>query len=93
VVIQNLAPGSAHRIGIAAAVIAARFPRAVAVDVSGYGVGGRRRGRRALLTDGVLAAPHAPERTRVGAAISISTFDVIAEFVGFALRFTRHTGE
>jgi crotonobetainyl-CoA:carnitine CoA-transferase CaiB-like acyl-CoA transferase len=42
---------------------------------------------------GVLAALYARERTGVGAAISISMFDVISEFMGFALQYTRHTGE
>jgi itaconate CoA-transferase len=128
VVIQNLAPGSAHRMGLAADDIVARFPRAVAVDISGYGVGGPYDEKRAydLLIQaegglcsitglpgapakagppvadmgtglysltGVLAALFARERTGVGAAISISMFDVISEFMGFALQYTRHTGE
>jgi itaconate CoA-transferase len=128
VVIQNLAPGSAHRMGIAAADIVARFPRAIAVDISGYGVGGPYDEKRAydLLIQaegglcsitglpgapakagppvadmgtglysltGVLAALYARERTGEGAAISISMFDVISEFMGFALQYTRHTGE
>ena len=128
VVIQNLAPGSAHRMGLAAADVVARFPRAIAVDISGYGVGGPYDEKRAydLLIQaegglcsitglpgapakagppvadmgtglysltGVLAALFARERTGVGAAISISMFDVISEFMGFALQYTRHTGE
>jgi itaconate CoA-transferase len=40
VAIQNLAPGAAGRLGIAASQLVERFPRLVAVDVSGYGVGG-----------------------------------------------------
>lgn len=128
VVIQNLAPGSAHRLGIAAADIVARFPRAIGVDISGYGVGGPYDEKRAydllIQAEGglcsitglpgapakagppvadmgtglycltsVLAALFARERTGVGAAISISMFDVISEFMGFALQYTRHTGE
>ncbi len=128
VVIQNLAPGSAHRMGIAAADIVARFPRAIGVDISGYGVGGPYDEKRAydllIQAEGglcsitglpgapakagppvadmgtglysltsVLAALYARERTGVGAAISISMFDVISEFMGFALQYTRHTGE
>ena len=128
VVIQNLAPGSAHRMGLAAADVVARFPRAIAVDISGYGVGGPYDEKRAydLLIQaegglcsitglpgapakagppvadmgtglysltGVLAALYARERTGAGAAISISMFDVISEFMGFALQYTRYTGE
>jgi crotonobetainyl-CoA:carnitine CoA-transferase CaiB-like acyl-CoA transferase len=44
-------------------------------------------------TQAILAALYARERTGVGAAISISMFDVISEFMGFALQYTRHTGE
>jgi itaconate CoA-transferase len=47
VVIQNLAPGSAHRMGLGAADVVARFPRAIAVDISGYGVGGPYDEKRA----------------------------------------------
>jgi itaconate CoA-transferase len=128
IVIQNLAPGSAHRMGIAASDIVERFPRAIAVDISGYGVGGPYDEKRAydLLVQaegglcsitgvpgapakagppvadmgtglysltGILAALFARERTGVGAAISISMFDVISEFMGFALQYTRHTGD
>ena len=128
VVMQNLAPGAAHRMGIGASDIVARFPRAIAVDISGYGTGGPYDEKRAydLLIQaeggvcsitgvpgspakagppvvdigsglyslsGILAALYARERTGQGAAIQISMFDVVAEFMGFALQFTRHTGE
>jgi len=128
VVMQNLAPGAAHRMGIGASDIVARFPRAIAVDISGYGTGGPYDEKRAydLLIQaeggvcsitglpgspakagppvvdigsglyslsGILAALYARERTGQGAAIQISMFDVVGEFMGFALQFTRHTGE
>lgn len=128
VVLQNLAPGAAHRLGIGAADIVSRFPRAIAVDISGYGVGGPFDEKRAydLLIQaegamcsitglpgapakagppvadmgtglyslsGILAALYARERSGAGAVIRISMFDVVAEFMGFALQFTRHTGE
>jgi crotonobetainyl-CoA:carnitine CoA-transferase CaiB-like acyl-CoA transferase len=47
VVIQNFAPGAAARLGIDAASVLAANPRAVAVDVSGYGSGGPLAERRA----------------------------------------------
>ena len=47
VVMQNLAPGAAHRMGIGASDIVARFPRAIAVDISGYGTGGPYDEKRA----------------------------------------------
>lgn len=47
VVVQNLAPGAARRLGIDAASVVAANPRAVAVDLSGYGAGGPLAHRRA----------------------------------------------
>ena len=47
VVIQNLAPGAAARLGIDAASVHAANERAVAADISGYGEGGPLAHRRA----------------------------------------------
>ncbi len=47
VVVQNLAPGAAERLGLDGASVLAANPRAIAVDVSGYGRGGPLAGRRA----------------------------------------------
>jgi crotonobetainyl-CoA:carnitine CoA-transferase CaiB-like acyl-CoA transferase len=47
IVVQNLAPGAAARIGADAASITQRFSRAVAVDMSGYGAGGPLGHKRA----------------------------------------------
>lgn len=47
VVIQNFAPGAARRLGVDAASVVAANPRAVAVDISGYGTGGPLAARRA----------------------------------------------
>lgn len=127
VVLQNLAPGAATRLGIAAAEVTSRFPRIVAVDVSGYGTGGPLDHKRAYdlliqaesgacsitgwpgspaksgppmadLATGmqtlsaVLAALFQRASTGVGTAINIAMFDVMAEWMGFALQYTMHTG-
>ncbi len=47
VVAQNLRPGAAARLGLDAKTLAARHPRLVAVDLSGYGEGGPYAHRRA----------------------------------------------
>lgn len=47
VVVQNLGPGSAARLGVAAADVVRTHPRAIAVDISGYGTGGPYDARRA----------------------------------------------
>lgn len=128
VVIQNLAPGSADRIGVSSSKLAARFSNIVAVDISGYGSGGPLEAKRAydLLVQaeggvcsitgmpgspakpgppvadlgtgmyslaGILAALFARERTGRGTSLQISMFDVVAEWMGFAIQYTMHTGE
>jgi itaconate CoA-transferase len=127
VVVQNLAPAAAARLGVDAATLTARFPRVVAVDMSGYGNEGPLAHKRAydLLVQSeagscavtgrpgewakpgipvadvgtgvyalssVLAALLARERTGRGAAISVSMFGTIAEWLGFALNYTMGTG-
>lgn len=47
VVVQNLAPGTAERMGLAAAQLVAEHPPLIAVDISGYGEGGPYESRRA----------------------------------------------
>ncbi|MEU8803110.1 CaiB/BaiF CoA-transferase family protein [Spirillospora sp. NPDC048819] len=47
VVVQNLAPGSARRLGLDAPTLVERDPSLVAVDISGYGTGGPLDHRRA----------------------------------------------
>ncbi|HTX63381.1 MAG TPA: CaiB/BaiF CoA-transferase family protein [Acidimicrobiales bacterium] len=127
VVLQNLAPGAAERLGISAASVNARYPRVVAADISGYGTGGPLDHKRAYdlliqaeagacsitglpgspaksgppmadLSTGmqtlaaVLAALFQRSTTGVGTVIDIAMFDVMAEWMGFALQYTMHTG-
>lgn len=47
VVVQNLAPGAAARLGFDARSLVARHPRLVAADISGYGRGGPMEAARA----------------------------------------------
>nr|WP_248816756.1 CaiB/BaiF CoA-transferase family protein [Frankia sp. AgB32] len=128
VVVQNLAPGAAQRYGFAAEQLAARFPRVVAVDISGYGEGGPLSHKRAYdllvqaeagscaitgngdakakpgipLADigagmytvmSVLAAIHARTATGRGAAISVSLFDTVVEWMSYTMNITLGTGE
>jgi len=125
VLVQNLAPGAAARLGIAAATLRRRHPRLVTVDISGYGRGGPLEAARAYdllvqseagscaitgspespakpgipLADigagmyalvSVLAALLERERTGSGAAISVGMFDVVSEWMGFALNQARY---
>ncbi len=127
VLVQNLAPGAAARIGLAAAELRARNPRLITVDISGYGVGGPYAAARAYdllvqaeagscaitgtldhpakpgipiadigagmyAVSSVLAALLVRERTGAGTAISIGLFDVVTEWLGFALNQARYAG-
>jgi itaconate CoA-transferase len=47
VVVQNLAPGAAERLGIGYAALHARFPGIIVCDISGYGDSGPWRDRKA----------------------------------------------
>ncbi|WP_101836463.1 CaiB/BaiF CoA transferase family protein [Frankia canadensis] len=128
VVVQNLAPGAAARYGFSAEQLVARFPRVVAVDISGYGDGGPLSHKRAYdllvqseggscaitgtaqtrakpgipLADigagmytvtSVLAALHARTTTGRGAAIGVSLFDTVVEWMSYAMNITMGTGE
>ena len=127
VVVQNLAPGAAARLGLASSSLRAARPELITVEISGYGSGGPYQGARAydLLAqaeggscaitgiDGkpakpgipladigagmyalssVLAALLARARTGEGAAIEIGLFDVVAEWMGYALNVARYGG-
>ena len=127
VVVQNLAPGAAARLGLAPDQLLAARPELIAVAISGYGTGGPYEGARAydLLAqseagacaitgiDGepakpgipiadigagmyalssVLAALFVRMRTGEGAAIEVGLFDVIAEWMGYALNVARYGG-
>jgi itaconate CoA-transferase len=126
VVVQNLAPGAAARLGVDAATVTARDPRAVAMDISGYGAGGTFEYKRAydLLVQAesgscsmtglpgapakpgipvadvgagmyafssIVAALYARERTGRGACLSVSMFDAVTEWMGFALNYTTYS--
>ena len=127
VVAQNLAPGAAARLGIDAETLSSRYPRLVALDLSGYGTGGPLDHRRAydLLIQAEAGAcaitgePGQPAKpgppvgdvgaglqavvailsalvgrasSGRGAAIEISMFDTVVDFVGFALLHALYTG-
>src|SRR5207237_9425118 len=47
VLVQNLAPGAADRLGLSAATLRPRHPRLVVCDISGYGADGPYRDKKA----------------------------------------------
>ena len=76
VFVQNLAPGAADRLGLAAPVLRERHPRLVICGISGYGTDGPYRHRKAydLLVQceaGVLSLTGTPEApSKVGISIA-----------------------
>ncbi|MCU1644384.1 MAG: L-carnitine dehydratase/bile acid-inducible protein [Nocardia sp.] len=127
ILVQNLAPGAAGRIGVDMAELRAVNPRLITVDISGFGRGGPYSDARAydLLVQAeagscaitgtpeqpakpgipiadigagmyalssVLTALFVRERTGEGAEISVGLFDVVAEWMGFALNQARYGG-
>jgi crotonobetainyl-CoA:carnitine CoA-transferase CaiB-like acyl-CoA transferase len=127
VLVQNLAPGAAQRLGLDATAAVSRHPRLVAVDISGYGTGGPRERSRAydllvqseggscavtgtadhpaksgitvadigtgmVAANAIIAALYVRERTGAGAAISVAMFDVVTDWMSWALHQARATG-
>ncbi len=76
VLVQNLAPGAAARLGLDHETLSARNPRIIVADVSGYGDGGPYRDKKAydLLIQAeaglvsVTGSPDAPSRCGVSVA-------------------------
>jgi len=76
VMVQNLAPGAAARLGLAAAALRAKNPRLIVCDISGYGSNGPYRDKKAydLLIQaeaGLLSVTGTPQQV-VRAGISVA---------------------
>jgi itaconate CoA-transferase len=86
VFIQNLGPGVAERLGLAAATLRDRYPRLVVCELSGYGSTGPYRDRKAfdLLLQGesgLISTTGSPEAP---AKIGISIADISAGMYAFS---------
>ena len=127
VFVQNLAPGSAARMGLSAPALRARDRRLIVCDISGYAPDGPMGGRRAydLLIQcetglvsvtgtgdaqakagisvadiaggmyafsSVLAALYARERTGTGAALEVSLFESLTEWMAQPMYYAMYTG-
>jgi itaconate CoA-transferase len=76
VFVQNLAPGAADRLGLAADTLRGRYPRLICCSVSGYGPDGPYRGKKAydLLVQceagllSVTGMPDAPAKAGISVA-------------------------
>ena len=127
VFVQNLAPGAAARMGLAAEVLRGRDDRLIVCDVSGYAPDGPFGDRRAydlliqcetgLLSvtgtqdapakagisvadiaggmyafSSILAALYARERTGIGAALQVSLFESLTEWMAQPMYYAMYTG-
>ncbi|ASW56614.1 CaiB/BaiF CoA-transferase family protein [Plantactinospora sp. KBS50] len=74
--VQNLAPGAAARLGLDARTLAARYPRLIAGDLTGYGSDGPDAGRKAydllIQCDTGLARLTGPPGEPLRAGISLA---------------------
>lgn len=80
VVVQNLAPGAAERVGLGADDLVARHPRLVVAGISGYGTSGPLRDRKAYdmliqAESGLVSVTGTPESA---AKTGIPTADIAA---------------
>lgn len=74
--VQNLAPGAAERLGLGAATLAARYPRLIVCEISGYGATGPYRDKKAydLLVQceaglvSITGTPESPAKTGISSA-------------------------
>jgi len=76
VLVQNLAPGAATRLGLSAATLRPQHPRLIVCDISGYGADGPYRDKKAydLLVQaeaGLLSVTGTPEQV-IRAGISVA---------------------
>ncbi|MBD8612469.1 CoA transferase [Pseudomonas putida] len=78
VLVQNLAPGAAARMGLSFDALQARYPRLIVCDISGYGEGGPYEKKKAydllIQSEGgflsVTGGPGEDERAKAGCSIA-----------------------
>jgi itaconate CoA-transferase len=86
VFVQNLAPGAAGRLGLAAEVLRDRYPRLICCSVSGYGPGGPYQDRKAYdlliqCESGLVSVTGSPEQP---AKAGISVADIAAGMYAYS---------
>jgi itaconate CoA-transferase len=94
VFVQNLAPGATGRLGFGTEALRERHPRLIVCDVSGYGSSGPYRDKKAydLLVQceaGLVSITGTPE----GAALEVSLFEALAEWMGFPAYYAMYGGK
>jgi crotonobetainyl-CoA:carnitine CoA-transferase CaiB-like acyl-CoA transferase len=85
VVVQNLAPGAAERLGLASAALRAAHPRLIACSVTGYGSSGPYRNKKAydLLVQSETGVVSITGSATEPAKVAISIADIAAGMYAF----------
>lgn len=85
VVVQNLAPGAADRLGLGWATLSGRYPRLILASISGYGMGGSYEKKKAydLLVQCEAGLVSVTGTTETGAKVGISIADIAAGTYAF----------
>jgi len=86
VLVQNLAPGAAGRIGAGAAELRARYPRLIVCNVSGYGSSGPYAAKKAydLLVQSEVGLVSITGTDSAPVKVGISIADIAAGMYGFS---------
>jgi len=86
VFVENLAPGAADRLGLAPAVLTARYPRLVACRVTGYGSSGPYAGKKAydLLVQSEVGLVSLTGTGEHPARVGISVADIAAGMYAYS---------
>jgi itaconate CoA-transferase len=86
VLVQNLAPGAADRLGLGAATLRARYPRLVVCNVSGYGSTGPYADRKAydLLVQSEVGLLSITGTDEAPAKVGISVADIAAGMYAYS---------
>ena len=100
VFVQNMAPGAAERLGLAAAALRERHPRLIVCDISGYGPDGPHRDKKAydLMIQAEAGLLSVTGTADAPAKAGISVADIAAGMYAYsgilaALRLRDRTGE
>jgi itaconate CoA-transferase len=86
VLLHNLAPGAAERLGLGGDALVARYPRLIVCEISGYGAGGPYQDKKAydLLIQNETALVSMTGTPEVPAKAGISAADIAAGMYAFS---------
>ena len=81
VLVQNLAPGAAARMGLSFGALHAKFPKLIVCDISGYGEGGPYETKKAY--DLLIQS----DKTGLGSHLDVSMLESMVEWMSFPMYY------